>query len=133
MPMSGTPFLNNPLELWPVLHRLWPNKFPSYWQFEANLVIKDGGERIAYNPDEDGPELRSWLQAHTVRRRKDQVGIEMPDVIYSTVMVPMTAEQRRLYNKHRERDAYGVGGRHDQDRPRCATQDHAAEAGVLLT
>lgn len=98
MPMSGTPFLNNPLELWPVLHRLWPTKFPSFWQFEQNLIIKDGGKRIAYNPDEMA-KLRSFLAAHTLRRRKDQVGIDMPDVIYSTVAVPMTAEQRRLYNK----------------------------------
>lgn len=98
MPMSGTPFLNNPLELWPILNRLWPSKFPSYWQFEANLVVKDGGVRVAYNPDKM-LELRTFLNSHTVRRRKDQVGIDMPDVVYSTVMVPMTAEQRRIYTK----------------------------------
>lgn len=98
MPMSGTPFLNNPLELWPVLNRLWPTKFPSYWQFEKNLIVKDGGERVAYNPDEMA-KLRSFLDAHTVRRRKEHVGIDMPDVVYSTVMVPMTAEQRRIYKR----------------------------------
>lgn len=98
MPMSGTPFLNNPLELWPVLHRLWPNKFPSHSVFESNLIIKDGGKVVAYNPNEMA-KLRSWLEAHTLRRRKDQVGIDMPDVIYSTVAVPMTPEQRRIYNR----------------------------------
>jgi SWI/SNF-related matrix-associated actin-dependent regulator 1 of chromatin subfamily A len=98
MPMSGTPFLNNPMELWPVLNRLWPTKFPNYDAFETNLIVKDGGERIAFNPDEMA-KLRTFLDAHTVRRRKEQVGIQMPAVIYSTVMVPMTDEQRRIYKR----------------------------------
>lgn len=96
--MSGTPFLNNPLELWPVLHRLWPQKFPSYWAFERNLVIKDGRKVVGYNPDQM-IELRDFLAAHSLRRRKDQVGIQLPEVIYSTRLCGLTPEQRRLYKK----------------------------------
>jgi SNF2 family DNA or RNA helicase len=96
--MSGTPFLNNPLEMWPTLHRLWPRKFPSFYSFENNLAIKDGEGVIGYNPDAM-IELRDFLDQHSMRRRKDQVGVDMPEVIYTTRLVELTPEQRRLYNK----------------------------------
>lgn len=96
--MSGTPFLNNPIELWPVLHRLWPKKFPSHYAFENNLAIKDGEGIIGYNPDAM-IELRDFLDQHSMRRRKDQVGVDMPEVIYTTRLVELTPEQRRLYKK----------------------------------
>lgn len=99
--MSGTPFLNNPIELFPTLHRLFPKQFPSLYTFETNLVVKDGGTTAGYDPDKM-MELRDWLKAHSMRRRKDQVGIQMPEVIYTQRLVELTAEQRKIYNKIRD-------------------------------
>lgn len=99
--MSGTPFLNNPLELFPVLHRLYPEQFHSAWQFEQNLAIKDGDGVVAYNPDQLVT-LRDFLAENSLRRRKDQVGVQMPEVMYSTRLVTLSPEQRRLYNKIKE-------------------------------
>lgn len=99
--MSGTPFLNNPIELFPALHRLWPESFRSEWEFRTNLTIKDGGEVVAYNPD-TLIELRDFLAANSLRRRKDQVGIQLPPVVFTTRLVTLTPEQRRLYNKIRD-------------------------------
>jgi len=96
--MSGTPFLNNPLELFPVLHRYWPSIFTSYDVYEKNMVVKDGRKIVAYNPDYM-LRLRAHLMSNSLRRRKEHVGIQMPEVIYTTVLVPMTAEQRRLYKR----------------------------------
>lgn len=31
--MSGTPIMNRPIEIWPVLHMIWPHIFKSYWAF----------------------------------------------------------------------------------------------------
>lgn len=96
--MSGTPFLNQPLELFPTLHRLFPQDFKSYWAMEQNLCVMEGGSLVGYNPDEM-IRLRDFLAEHSLRRRKDQVGIQMPKVIYTQRLVELTPEQRRLYNK----------------------------------
>lgn len=99
--MSGTPILNNPLEYWPALHRVAPYEFPSYWAFEKNLTVKRGYKIVGYNPDAMLA-LREFVQGHTIRRRKDQVGVEMPKVVYSTIEVELNPEQRRLYNRIRD-------------------------------
>lgn len=99
--MSGTPILNNPLEWWPALHKIDPERFPSAWLFEQNLAIKTGGrfKKIVGFKPEAMLELRDYVQSVSLRRRKDQVGVQMPKVVYSTVEVELTAEQRRLYNR----------------------------------
>jgi SNF2 family DNA or RNA helicase len=102
--MSGTPILNNPLEFWPALHRIAPTRFPSFWAFEKNMAIMSTGrfrKVVGYRP-EAMLELRQFLAQHSIRRRKDQVGIEMPKVVYSTIDVDLTSEQRRLYNRIRD-------------------------------
>jgi SNF2 family DNA or RNA helicase len=35
--MSGTAFINNPAELWSILHFLDPTKWPSYWKFRGHF------------------------------------------------------------------------------------------------
>lgn len=99
--MSGTPVLNGrPEEYWSILHWLWPKKFPSFYQFEKEHCVKKGSRVIAYR---GLTELRDFLNVRTLRRRKDQVLSDLPEVVYVDDYIDLTPEQRRLYNEILER------------------------------
>lgn len=99
--MSGTSVLNGrPEELWAVLHWLWPKKFPSAYQFEKNHCVKKGTRVIAYR---GLGELRNFTNPRGLRRRKDQVLHDLPEVVHVDDYVDLTPEQRRLYNEILER------------------------------
>jgi SNF2 family DNA or RNA helicase len=104
IPMSGTPFLNRPDELWPILHKKWPTEFPSFQGFVDWLAIKNpaGGDAVvAYKP-EAMKELRSFLAEKSLRRRKDQVLKDLPEVITAPRVISLSREERKLYNEIRD-------------------------------
>lgn len=118
--MSGTPILNRVEEAWTGLHRLFPTRFPNYYAFEKWMCIKRQIEKheritdpntgrsrvktkkytkvVGYNPDAFA-KLKKFVHENSMRRRKDQVLTDLPEVIYSTVLTELTPEQRRLYNQ----------------------------------
>lgn len=100
--MSGTPILNGrPEELWSILHWMYPRRFNDYNVFVNNLQFKRGSKVIAYNPQVMF-ELKEFLDDRCMRRRKDQVLDDLPEVVYVNRGVDMTGEQRRLYNEIKE-------------------------------
>lgn len=96
--LSGTPVLNRPEEIWTMLHKLYPKTFQSYDKFESVLAVRVDGKKIGYNPDAMA-ELRSFLQDKTLRRRKEQIRNDLPNVIDIVEKVTMQDEQRELYEK----------------------------------
>lgn len=101
--MSGTPMLSKPEDFWSGLHKLFPERYPSFWMFQKWLCIRTKGKYakvVGYKAEPMG-KLKKHIQDATVslRRRKDQVLSDLPSVIYSTVLVDLTPEQRRLYNQ----------------------------------
>lgn len=97
--MSGTPILNRPEEIWSVLNKLYPKEFPSYYMFTQTLCIKSRDGKIrGYRP---GPmkELRDFLNDRTLRRRRDQVLKDMPEVVIKPTVVELSKEERRIYEK----------------------------------
>lgn len=98
LPMSGTPILNRPTEIWTVLHKIYPEEFPDFLEFEHKLCIKKSGYTIGYKPDAM-KDLRDFLAATSIRRRKDQVLKDLPEVIPVTRLVTLNAEERRIYNR----------------------------------
>lgn len=98
-PMSGTPILNRVEEWWTVLHKLYPDLFPSYDRFVRLIGTADADGRIvAYKPRAMA-ELKLFLADRTIRRRKDQVLKDMPEVVYKPVRVVLSTEERRLYQQ----------------------------------
>lgn len=101
LPISGTPILNRPEESWVILNRLWPEKYPSYWSFCRNLVLRSrgvGGKVVGYSP-KHMKELREHIDAHSIRRRKEQVLKYLPEEIVLDRMVELGPEQRKLYEE----------------------------------
>lgn len=97
-PMSGTPILNRPEEIWTVLHKTYPDKFPSYEGFIQDIGIVIGGKIVAYKPDRMR-ELRDFLQDRTLRRRADQVIKDRPKVVTINRSVVLSAEERKIYDR----------------------------------
>lgn len=79
--MTGTPVLNNPAELWPAIHALWPdacamgNGYPlNYWQFVNRYCQTiDNGFGIQIVGGKNLSDLRDRLRGRTLRRTKEQV------------------------------------------------------------
>jgi SNF2 family DNA or RNA helicase len=102
LPASGTPFLNRPTQLWPILHRCWPDVFPDYETFQKSIEVKDhNGKVIGYNPKFAG-QLKEFMKERSIRRRKDMVLADLPPIQPVDAMIELNREQRRIYNKIRD-------------------------------
>lgn len=96
--MSGTPILSRPTEIWTILHKCYPDTFNNYAAF-VRALKKEGTKKVAgYNPDAM-EELKAFLNEITLRRRKDQVLKDLPKVVTVKHILPMSDEQRKLYDE----------------------------------
>lgn len=98
--MSGTPILNGrPEEYWSILHWQYPRRFPSQPHFIEKHCIREGGKVVAYRGLH---EFRDFINPRSLRRRKDQVLEDLPEVQHIVREVTMTAEQWELYRSIEE-------------------------------
>lgn len=98
--LSGTPLMNSPDELWPVLKWLYPDEYTSYWRFFDQYVDYYEGQygKIitgAKNPDA----LRFELGTRLVRRTKGEVLKDLPEKTRDFVPVKLNTKQRKLYEE----------------------------------
>lgn len=99
--MSGTPILNRPEEIFTVLHKVYPDEFESFDTFISTIGVEVNGKLVAYKPNAMR-ELRDFLAATTLRRRKDQVLKDLPQVTTMPKLVTLTHEGRRIYDQIEE-------------------------------
>ena len=102
--VTGTPVLNNPMELWSQLHILDPRQFTSFWQFVYSHCImsdettKDGNQYKKFVGLRDKERLHRLLSYYMIRRTKEEVLPYLPPVIYKERRVSFSREQRRIYS-----------------------------------
>ena len=92
--LSGTPMLNRPYELYPMLNMLWPEHYKSSWTFSqqyCNPKWKRWGwdHSGAANLDQLNAEL---LSLGMVRRRKRDVLKDLPEKVWRTVPMALSNE-----------------------------------------
>lgn len=95
--MTGTPIMNNPVELYPIFNWLDIDKH-SYYQFKQHYCIFGGYgnyEIVGYKHLED---IQEKLDKVMLRRLKKDV-LDLPDKLYKTEYLEMTKEQERLYKE----------------------------------
>lgn len=110
--LTGSPLLNEPTDLWPMLHLINPDAYPKYWSFVHRYcvfgevvvgqeVLGDGTvqprKRKKIVGAKNEQELRSKLSAVMVRREKKDC-LDLPDKQIIPVWVDLTREQRHLYD-----------------------------------
>jgi SWI/SNF-related matrix-associated actin-dependent regulator of chromatin subfamily A-like protein 1 len=90
--LTGTPVLNRPGELWPMLTKIAPDTFPSYDVF---LQQYTWDKKVARNTEE----LRSLLQPIMIRRLKKDVYEDLPAVDRREIYHELSDKAKKLYEK----------------------------------
>jgi SWI/SNF-related matrix-associated actin-dependent regulator 1 of chromatin subfamily A len=98
--LTGTPVLNRPGELFPLLHYIAPDRFADWFSY-ANRYgawAPMNMEGRPWKPQNLG-ELHERTKDIVIRRKKVDVLKDLPPKLISDVFVELTTEQRRDYRK----------------------------------
>ncbi len=96
IPMTGTPIVNKPTDVYTPLRLVNGHSIKSYWQWCQQFCVfggYGGHEIMAYK---NIPFLKDMLQSNMLRRLKKDV-LDLPPKIYYTEYVENTPIQRKLY------------------------------------
>lgn len=98
IPMSGTPIINRPRELYNAIHLVEPTLFPSFWNYAQKYCgAKHNGFGWNFNGATNMEELYGKLQGVMIRRKKDEVLTELPAKQRS--YIPIEISNRKEYAK----------------------------------
>jgi len=103
--MSGTPMVNRVTEMWAYLHIFDPERFPSARQFEnafTSMMSVAGEFQLVVDADKL---LNNALVGRMCKRRKDEVGLQMPPVTpyeQREVLLEMLPAQAAVYEQMRD-------------------------------
>lgn len=101
MLMTGTPLVNRPSDLWPLLHALDPVRFSSFGAFGERFcgpheaVIAGGRKVVKYDKSSNEAELSQILSEFQLRRLKSDVLADLPDRLETTLRVEVSAATRK--------------------------------------
>ena len=96
--LTGSPMLNQPQELWGILHRINPDEFPSFWKFSQRYCVFGGFQAKQVTGVKNRIELMEILDRYMLRRLKKDM-VKLPDKNFIPVHVPLSPLQRRLYTE----------------------------------
>lgn len=96
--LTGSPMLNQPQELWGILHRINPDEFPSFWKFSQRYCVFGGFQAKQVTGVKNRIELLEILDRYMLRRLKTEM-VKLPDKNFIPVHVPLSPLQQRLYTE----------------------------------
>jgi SNF2 family DNA or RNA helicase len=103
--MTGSPFVNNPQDLWAQARFLDSSKVPGFWAFsdhfcdyDQDLLASRGFKSVVGIKQENKEQLKEWLRSFAVWRFKKDVFPDLPPKIRSQYDVKLNSIQRRMYN-----------------------------------
>lgn len=110
--LTGTPVMNNPVELFPLLRACVPERIPGYTTFLPFIMRYCKGKEtkwgIKATGAENTDELKKALDGFMLMRTLDDVKFEMPPVQYTAVyckekpfILSMLKQQRELYEANK--------------------------------
>ena len=130
--ISGTPLLNQPAELWPVLNILKPDKWPSFYAFTArHCIIKQTPWGIQFKGAKKLPQLNKKLLKYVmIRRRKEDVLKDLPPKQRS--IVPVDIRNRREYEEAENQFVMWLASKFSKSRAnRAARAERLVKMGYL--
>jgi SNF2 family DNA or RNA helicase len=106
IPMTGTPIMNRPQEFWAILHMLtlrgkYADRFKEKWRFENEYCTTWGNETSFWGGGAD--RLIKQVSDMVIRRRKDEVLLDMPDKVREVRFVELGPDQRAVYDQMRDK------------------------------
>ena len=103
--LSGTPFLNRPIELFNILHHINPIRWQSYWGYaqryagaSKKTIWTKGGQRAVWdvNGATNLEELKENIAPIVLRRTKREVLTELPELVRTKISIDIS--NKREYN-----------------------------------
>jgi len=105
--LTGSPLMNNPAELWRLLHMVDPQEWPFFDDFEMRYLQAPKGDEVDTGTNkrivtsrgraEHLDELQARIQPLMIRRRKRDVQSDLPDKSRRSVLVDLDANDRKMY------------------------------------
>lgn len=96
--LTGSPINNHPREMWSYLNIFKPDKFPKLSSFEKEFCYGYGkGAKIDFDA------LIKVMAKQTIRRRKDEVKIQLPSKTREFRYIELEGCQRQIYNELRDK------------------------------
>jgi SNF2 family DNA or RNA helicase len=113
--LSGTPAYDKPDDLWSILNWLYPDYWSSYWKYYNHHIIFtdfDGYRTIVGVAHAD--ELQKQMSGFYIRRRKEDVLLDLPDKYTTRIEVDLTYQQAKAYESMRKNMLAWVGEHEDE-------------------
>jgi len=113
--LSGTPAFDKPDDLWSILNWLYPDFWSSYWKYYDRHIIwvdYNGYRTIVGVANAD--ELHKQMSSFYIRRRKEEVLLDLPDKYYTKRYVELSDKQKRAYESMRK-DMLAWVGEHETE------------------
>lgn len=98
IPMTGTPIVNKPTDVFTPLKLIGAHSIKSYYEWCKTFVIYGGYGDHEVMGYKNIPQLKAMLQHNMLRRLKKDV-LDLPDKIYHNIYVENTPTQTQLYSK----------------------------------
>lgn len=113
--LSGTPAYDKPDDLWSILNWLYPKYWTSFWRYydEHVLYVENGGYRVVVGVN-NVEKLQKEMNGFYLRRRKQDVLLDLPDKIYSERVVELDPKQKRAYQQMKKDMLAWVGEHEDE-------------------
>ena len=90
--LTGTPVVNRPIEIWPLLNIIDPQSFSSYESFSGQWLW-DNGKRVR-----NESAFREMLSAYMIRRRKEDVIKDLPMIERLDHFIELSSAAKKAYN-----------------------------------
>jgi non-specific serine/threonine protein kinase len=102
--LTGTPIMNSPDEIWSLLHSLDRQKYSSFWNFVFRYCnVYDNGFGKDIGGVKNPKEFREMLKPYMLRRMKEQVIEDMPELTIKQQWIELEGQQRKYYQQMRKR------------------------------
>jgi SNF2 family DNA or RNA helicase len=96
--LTGTPMLNHVDELWSLMHRVQPERWPNYFAFRSKYCVFGGYRNKQIVGKKKEHQLIAALSEIQLRRLAKDV-LDLPEVQIIDRRVDLTDEQRELYDQ----------------------------------
>ncbi len=98
--MTGTPFMNNAADLWPSLHILWPDEFPSFWKYASRYCkVERTRWGLKFSGAKNLDKLHKKLKKLGMIRRLTEDTVDLPEKRIHVYVKPLTPEAQKEYAK----------------------------------
>mgnify|MGYP000341301093 CR=1 FL=1 len=108
--LTGTPIMNTPEDLWSLLHIIDRKKFSSFWRFVHRYCeVWDNGFGKEIGKAKNPKDFREMLKPYMLRRLKEEVIEDMPELTIQKREVELEGKQRKIYEQMRDRMVAEIG------------------------